>query len=211
MEHPTVLRTGSSFHGSVFEEFHFPQGWSSQGLWISLAFWITGMEQQGAGSIGVSPAHRSYHSSTGPLCLGVLHGSQPLPTHVGTATAGQGSISLSHGRDARLGKPDSCCLSVPVCRHSPKAQETSPELFGSNEKQSPVGKGEPRAIPAANSEAMGGHTPRAGRRSQLVPFSSPSALLFHSNKSRGGAGILACFLAEGARGAGTEMLPGCAC
>lgn len=31
-EHPTVLRTGSSFRGCVFEEFHFPQCWSSLAL-----------------------------------------------------------------------------------------------------------------------------------------------------------------------------------
>lgn len=32
VENPTALRTKSSFHGRVFEEFHFPQGCSSQAL-----------------------------------------------------------------------------------------------------------------------------------------------------------------------------------
>lgn len=41
----------------------------------------------------------------------------------------------------------------------------------------------------------------------FVPFSSPSALLFRGNKSRGGAGIQGWLLQEGARGAGTETLP----
>lgn len=32
VENPTASRTRSSFHGRVFEEFHFPQGWVSQAL-----------------------------------------------------------------------------------------------------------------------------------------------------------------------------------
>lgn len=173
------------------------------------------MEQQGAGSIGVSSSIGATTAPQDPsawvFCRACWQASSSPPPDVGTATAGQGSISFSHSRDPRLGKPDLRCHSVPACRHSPRAQETSPELFCSSEKQPPVGKGEPSVIPAADSEAMGGHTPRDGRRSQLVPFSSPSALLFHSNKSRGGAGILGCFLQEGAWGAGTEMPPRCAC
>lgn len=49
--------------------------------------------------------------------------------------------------------------------------------------------------------------PGTANTHSFVSLSSPSALLFRGNKSRGGAGIQGWFLQEGAWGAGTEMPP----
>lgn len=159
MEHPTLLRTRSSFHGRVFEEFHFPQGWSSQALAQVSASHL------GSGKPGWS--NRVLAALVCPLSIGASTAPQdpsawmscrawsPSPPDVGPATAGQGSISLSHGGDARLVKPALRCLSVPACKHSPKAQEKSPELFCSSEKQSSRGEGRAQSDPRCKLRGYG--------------------------------------------------------
>lgn len=203
MEHPTVLRTRSS-HGRVCEEFNFPQGWSSQAL-SQVSLHVPWALDDWDGSTGVSPVHGCLHRS---LCLAVLQGllaaSRSSPD-VSTATAGQGSISLSHSRAAQLGQPDLCCVSFPARRHAPKAKKQAQSSFAQVKNKLPWGRA--RSDPCCKLRGNG-RTHTQGRRSQLVPS---SVLLFHSNKSRGGAGIPGCFLQEGAWGAGTELLPGCAC
>lgn len=64
-------------------------------------------------------------------------------------------LPLSGQRDAGLGKPDLCCLSIPPCRHSPKAQGTSPELFCSNEKQTSRGEGRAQRDPRCKLRGYG--------------------------------------------------------
>lgn len=141
MEHPTVLRTRSS-HGRVCEEFNFPQGWSSQAL-SQVSLHVPWALDDWDGSTGVSPVHGCLHRS---LCLAVLRGllaaSRSSPD-VSTATAGQGSISLSHSRAARLGQPDLCCASFPARRHAPKAKKQAQSSFAQVKNKLPWGRESP--------------------------------------------------------------------
>lgn len=102
-----------------------------------------------------------------PLVLAQLHRT-PVPgcpagfagsPDVGLATAGQGSISLSQGREMQGWGNQTCAVSPsPLADIPQKPKERAQSSFAQMKNKPPVGKGEPRGIPAANSEAMGGHT-----------------------------------------------------